>query len=603
MNEKVDLTKILKDCPKGTKLYSTVCGEVEFDKIKEDRDFPIVCVTTGGSYGYVTADGRYCLDFDGECTLFPSKDQRDWSKFTAPWYKKPEPKFKVGDWLCANELNDYANLIKIVKIVDVFGKKRYKISRDYDSDLDLTEFDFIEKHYHLWNIQDAKDGDVLADEDNNIGIFQECEGMYWYSYTYLGCDGQLRGFSMGGSHEQTDTHPATKEQRDLLFRKIKEAGYKWNAETKTLDKLIKPKFKVGDKVAYRLWKNISTNGSKGIISKITDDRYIFTDGSYMFIIEQDSWDLVSNRFDRKTLDDEMIKTAILNHLKKMWGNCQDDICGVHVEDAINWLEKQKDKDKLIQELGEYKVKYTQEVLEKYINNMSNKDDERLRKTAIAFLKDFAEQGYENAVECIDWLEKQGEQASSQTNEELIIEWTIQDAKDGDILACNEEILLFKSYSALQGRISLYCWYNGHTNNFHSKEVIDMLLTTRNKICPATKEQRDALMKAMSDAGYEWDAEKKELKKLVEPKFKVGDKLVQDKFDPKTLQPFDKVLVKDGYSQCWRCNLFSHTETEYPMFPYTTHVGHFYYCIPYNDETKHLLGTNEEAPEYYRYWED
>lgn len=78
------------------------------------------------------------------------------------------------------------------------------------------------------------------------------------------------------------------------------------------------------------------------------------------------------------------------------------------EKAIAWLEKQRDKDKLIQELGEYKVKYTQEVLENYINSMSNKDDERLRKTAIAFLKDFAEQGYENAVECIDWLEKQGD---------------------------------------------------------------------------------------------------------------------------------------------------------------------------------------------------
>lgn len=107
-------------------------------------------------------------------------------------------------------------------------------------------------------------------------------------------------------------------------------------------------------------------------------------------------------------DNEKIKNAILNHLKKLWGNCQDNVCGVHVEDAINWLEKQRDKDKLIQELGKYKVKYTQEVLEKYINNMSNKDDERLRKTAISFLKDFAEQGYENAVECIDWLEKQGE---------------------------------------------------------------------------------------------------------------------------------------------------------------------------------------------------
>ena len=91
-------------------------------------------------------------------------------------------------------------------------------------------------------------------------------------------------------------------------------------------------------------------------------------------------------------------------------------------------------------------------------------------------------------------------------------WTIQDAKDGDVLACNEEILLFKSYS-VQGRISLYCWYNGQTNNFHSKEVDDASLTTRNKICPATKEQRDLLFQKMKEAGYEWDAEKKELKKI------------------------------------------------------------------------------------------
>ena len=121
----------------------------------------------------------------------------------------------------------------------------------------------------------------------------------------------------------------------------------------------------------------------------------------------------------KESEDEKIKNAILNHLKKMLGNSQDDVCGVRVEDAIDWLEKQRDKDKLIQELGEYKVKYTQEVLEKYINNMSNKDDERLRKTAIAFLKDFAEQGYENAVECIDWLEKQGEDKKEINNFDVL----------------------------------------------------------------------------------------------------------------------------------------------------------------------------------------
>lgn len=89
---------------------------------------------------------------------------------------------------------------------------------------------------------------------------------------------------------------------------------------------------------------------------------------------------------------------------------------------------------------------------------------------------------------------------------------IEDAKDGDVLACNEEILLFKSYS-VQGRISLYCWYNGQTNNFHSKEVNDVSLTTRNKIYPATKEQRDLLFQKMREKGYEWDNVNKNLKKI------------------------------------------------------------------------------------------
>lgn len=76
------------------------------------------------------------------------------------------------------------------------------------------------------------------------------------------------------------------------------------------------------------------------------------------------------------------------------------------ESWLAWLEKQVDKDKLIKELGKYKVKYTQEILQNHLNSMTNKDDERLRKTTISFLKEFADKGYENAVECIDWLEMQ-----------------------------------------------------------------------------------------------------------------------------------------------------------------------------------------------------
>ena len=78
---------------------------------------------------------------------------------------------------------------------------------------------------------------------------------------------------------------------------------------------------------------------------------------------------------------------------------------------------------------------------------------------------------------------------------------------------------------------------------------------------------------------------------------------KERFDPKTLKPFDKVLVKDEYKECWLCSFFSHIEDGIHAYKYATIGSTFKYCIPYNDDTKHLAGTNEEAPEYYRYWEE
>ena len=76
---------------------------------------------------------------------------------------------------------------------------------------------------------------------------------------------------------------------------------------------------------------------------------------------------------------------------------------------------------------------------------------------------------------------------------------------------------------------------------------------------------------------------------------------KEKFDPKTLQPFDKVLCKNGLDM-WCCDLFSSYVETYAC-PYVCISGSYMYCIPYNDDTKHLVGTTDEAPEYYRYWED
>ena len=114
MNENIDLTKILKNCPVGTKLYSPIYGEIYFEEMRSNGKYPIITITKSIYAATFTKEGFYYADEDGECTLFPSKEQRDWSKFTAPWYKKEkfDPKtlkpfdrvlvrnFKTMKWRC-----------------------------------------------------------------------------------------------------------------------------------------------------------------------------------------------------------------------------------------------------------------------------------------------------------------------------------------------------------------------------------------------------------------------------------------------------------------------------------------------------------------------
>ena len=80
-----------------------------------------------------------------------------------------------------------------------------------------------------------------------------------------------------------------------------------------------------------------------------------------------------------------------------------------------------------------------------------------------------------------------------------------------------------------------------------------------------------------------------------------DKPKVEKFDPKTLQPFDKILAKNGFSSKWTCTFFSHMNNNV-SFPVYCSGGHFKICIPYNEETKHLIGKKGDCPEYYKWWE-
>ena len=100
MNENLDLTKILEGCPMGTVFYSTVYGEVGFIKINISDVYPIELDVynkyTGSRVSiYYTKDGKLSTVYDGECTLFSSKDQRDWSKFERFWEKPKIERFDL----------------------------------------------------------------------------------------------------------------------------------------------------------------------------------------------------------------------------------------------------------------------------------------------------------------------------------------------------------------------------------------------------------------------------------------------------------------------------------------------------------------------------
>ena len=128
MNENLDLTKILEGCPKGTKLYSSVFGDISFEGIDTTDEYPIEIRAydkyTGTLHDFFCAkDGRDNPAYNGECTIFPSKDQRDWSKFERFWDKPKMEKFDPNTFQPFDKVLVRTEL-KGVWNIDLFGYKK-----------------------------------------------------------------------------------------------------------------------------------------------------------------------------------------------------------------------------------------------------------------------------------------------------------------------------------------------------------------------------------------------------------------------------------------------------------------------------------------------
>lgn len=92
MNENLNLVEILEGCPKETKFYSTIYGEVKFACI-EHGIYPVNFITKSNNFISYAPNGSYIKSHECECTIFPSKYQRDWSKFERFWDKPKVERF------------------------------------------------------------------------------------------------------------------------------------------------------------------------------------------------------------------------------------------------------------------------------------------------------------------------------------------------------------------------------------------------------------------------------------------------------------------------------------------------------------------------------
>lgn len=227
----INIAKRLKDAPKGMKLYSPLFGEVELAGVNNacteirviyKEDFPKDFLS----------DGRY-LDFpEAECLLFPSKDRRTWRGWKLP----TKPRFKVHDWIIFNK----AFTIPI-QVIDIKEKDNIYVCRTmygYCGNYSITE---IDRKYHLWSIEDANDGDILV---LNGKPFIYSHNKYGKNYCYIDDCGQFRvNFNL--VLEGNCVCPATKQEHDLLFTKMREVGYEWDEKKKELRK-IKPHYDIAN---------------------------------------------------------------------------------------------------------------------------------------------------------------------------------------------------------------------------------------------------------------------------------------------------------------------------------------------------------------------
>lgn len=468
---------------------------------------------------------------------------------------KVEPKFKVGDWVIYECGEDSATL-QIKNIVD----RTYEFTDD--STLNVVD----EYALRLWTIQDAKKGDILQANKCTLifdSLIKCIDGntviSSWYS-----CDNE-KFYGMGTSQPDLwvteGVVPATKKQCDLLFQKMKEAGL-WDADKLELrmtkeESVLKefvPKFKAGDWVVYKgltclVIKNVAEYTLKPCGSDLSQEVVVYytdEDKLHLWTIEDakpgdvlhstglhNDCIFIFNGLDNWKFDEPNGDRAVATGYCSLFVSADKMEFGTQGPDCIE-VNTVKPATKIQHDLffskmheagyewnpekKELKLKPKFEVGDWVVRE--NNETQQIEK-----IKDLPG-GYHQ------YWTTDGRWFGDATEARL---WTIEDAKDGNVLIAGDWLIIFRpnKYPKPINDPRFYCHYDTKSDTFDTDDEFHSL-AIGTKYSPATKEQRDLLFSKMKEAGYEWNEDKKELKKIeqksankCEPKFKVSDWIYKD----------------------------------------------------------------------------
>lgn len=191
MENKINVAELLRDCPEGMELDCTICEDVYFDYVSEFNK--IHCYIQYETYRTSITFNQYGAinsDIKSKCVIFP-KGKTTWEGFVPPC------QFKDGD----------------VLFVDC-------------SDDEDKSYQYI----------------FISNDPKKYGK--------WHSYCHLGGTGHFYSRKTYLTDDEYNPRFATEEEKAKLFQAIKDNGYKWNAETKTLERLIQPKFDINTLVSF-----------------------------------------------------------------------------------------------------------------------------------------------------------------------------------------------------------------------------------------------------------------------------------------------------------------------------------------------------------------